>query len=58
MINSFDASWCVFGDFNDVRDVEERRKQLNMTGTREFNEFIRRTIPLISHWMVTIFVSE
>lgn len=38
-----DATWCVFGDFNEVRKTDERlNSNMNVRGALEFNEFIRR----------------
>ncbi|GJV91519.1 putative RNA-directed DNA polymerase, partial [Tanacetum coccineum] len=41
VINSIDAAWCIFGDFNEVRSREERRNSgFNKRGAVNFNNFI------------------
>ena len=41
IINSIDAAWCIFGDFNEVRNVDERKNPcFNRRGAELFNNFI------------------
>lgn len=36
-----EEAWCLFGDFNEVRGIEDRKNtQLNMKESEEFNDFI------------------
>lgn len=43
IMESIDAAWCVFGDFNEVRSSDERlNSNVNLRGSNDFNEFIRR----------------
>lgn len=43
IMESMEASWCIFGDFNEVRGSDERmNSQLNVKGAADFNKFIRR----------------
>lgn len=39
-----EVKWCIFGDFNEVRKLEERANSItNVRGAAEFNDFIRRS---------------
>ncbi|GJV28970.1 RNA-directed DNA polymerase, eukaryota [Tanacetum coccineum] len=41
IINSIDVAWCIFGDFNEVRNVDERKNSgFNRRGVDLFNNFI------------------
>ncbi|GJS17780.1 cytochrome P450 [Tanacetum coccineum] len=41
IINSIDAAWCIFGDFNEVRNESERRNSnFDKRGADVFNDFI------------------
>lgn len=43
IINSVDACWCIFGDFNEVRRLDERfNSNFNERSARVFNDFITR----------------
>ncbi|GJX15428.1 putative RNA-directed DNA polymerase, eukaryota, reverse transcriptase zinc-binding domain protein [Tanacetum coccineum] len=43
MINLFKAAWCVFGDFNEVREQDDRLNTQFQAREDEFNEFIVNT---------------
>ena len=41
IISSIDAAWCIFGDFNEVRNVDKRKNSgFNKKGAEIFNNFI------------------
>ncbi|GJY46224.1 RNA-directed DNA polymerase, eukaryota [Tanacetum coccineum] len=41
LINSIDAAWCIFGDFNEVRSCNERKNSsFNRMGAANFNNLI------------------
>lgn len=40
IMSSVEATWCVFGDFNEFRGAMERRNsQLDHRGVSDFNEY-------------------
>ncbi|GJZ70286.1 putative RNA-directed DNA polymerase [Tanacetum coccineum] len=44
LINSNDAAWCLFGDFNEVRNQDDRlNTQFHVRESDDFNEFIANT---------------
>ncbi|GKE08436.1 RNA-directed DNA polymerase, eukaryota [Tanacetum coccineum] len=44
LINSNDAAWCLFGDFNKVRNQDDRlNTQFHVRESDDFNEFIANT---------------
>ncbi|GJV17569.1 putative RNA-directed DNA polymerase, eukaryota [Tanacetum coccineum] len=43
VIGNVNACWCIFGDFNEVRRLDERMNtDFSTRGALEFNDFIRR----------------
>ncbi|GJX03142.1 putative RNA-directed DNA polymerase [Tanacetum coccineum] len=43
VISSVNACWCIFGDFNEVKRLDERiNTEFSTRGDLEFNDFIRR----------------
>ncbi|PWA73502.1 RNA-directed DNA polymerase, eukaryota [Artemisia annua] len=43
VIGIVNACWCIFGDFNEVRRMDERMNtEFSTRGALEFNDFIRR----------------
>ncbi|PWA90188.1 RNA-directed DNA polymerase, eukaryota [Artemisia annua] len=43
VIGNVNACWCIFGDFNEVRRLDERMNtEFSTRGALEFNDFIRR----------------
>ncbi|GKD16015.1 RNA-directed DNA polymerase, eukaryota, partial [Tanacetum coccineum] len=43
VIGNVNACWCIFGDFNEVRRLDERMNtDFSTMGALEFNDFIRR----------------
>nr|GEU70002.1 RNA-directed DNA polymerase, eukaryota [Tanacetum cinerariifolium] len=41
VINSVEAAWCIFGDFNEVRNMEERRNSsFSKRGALSFNNLL------------------
>ncbi|KAJ9538570.1 LOW QUALITY PROTEIN: hypothetical protein OSB04_031303 [Centaurea solstitialis] len=52
ILSDEDVRWCVFGDFNEIRDLSERlNSEVNYNGMRDFVDFINNfeliEVPLI-----------